>query len=224
MLCTKCSEVVKPVVVLDIDGTLGDYHGHFFKFALRYLGLEDGFRFHNYNGIGSYREWFRSQSGIDDRTWYDIKLAYRQGAQKRSMPIYDGAVELCGAVQEVGAELWLCTTRPFQRLDRIDPDTRFWLDRYGIKYDGLVHDDDKYGIMAQNIDRDRVVVILDDEIEQVKSAIVEFGAFPVYLRHNSFNSLAASAQSVYDLDDARRIVITRTKRWIESHAEESASV
>lgn len=216
MLCSKCSERLKPIVVLDIDGTLGDYHGHFFKFALRYLGMEDGFRFRQYNGIGSYREWFLKQTGVDPRTWYDIKLAYRQGAQKRSMPIYDGAEELCVGMREVGAELWLCTTRPFMRLDRIDPDTRFWLSRYNIQYDGLIHDDDKYQLLSERINGDRIVAILDDEIEQVQLADNIFGTAIPFLRHNGYNSLASYPQSIYDLHDARRAFISRIKTWQEA--------
>jgi hypothetical protein len=38
VLCTRCSSVVKPLVAVDIDGTLGDYHTHFLNFAREYLG------------------------------------------------------------------------------------------------------------------------------------------------------------------------------------------
>ena len=35
--CSVCSDQVKPIVALDIDGTLGEYHGQFVKFATMYF-------------------------------------------------------------------------------------------------------------------------------------------------------------------------------------------
>jgi hypothetical protein len=42
-----------------------------------------------------------------------------------------------------GAEVWLTTTRPHDRFDRVDPDTREWCRRNGINFDGLLYDGDK---------------------------------------------------------------------------------
>lgn len=221
MLCSKCSEVVKPVVVVDIDGTLGDYHGHFLRFAWQYLGLvRDGksFSYHAYTGDGSFCEWFMEQTGCDVRTWHDIKLAYRQGAMKRSMPPYDGAKELCALVQNYGGELWLCTTRPFLRLDRVDPDTRFWLEQQEIHYDGLIHDDDKYQVLKDRIDADRIVMILDDEIEQVLQADALFGGDKTILRRNAYNGDTSFKHLSDDLDAIAVSATIKINSWVRQHA------
>lgn len=112
----------KPIVAIDIDGTLADYHGYFLNFASQYLGrampspsqINPGMRLSEF-------------MGIDHDTYRQVKLAYRQGGLKRSMPAFPGAKELCQSVIDAGAELWICTTRPYLRLDNIDPDTREWL-------------------------------------------------------------------------------------------------
>lgn len=218
MLCTQCGSVIDPVVVLDIDGTLGDYHTHFLRFAKAYLGLDEVVS-KPYTGIGSFREWYTRATGIDDRTWHDIKLAYRQGAQKRSMPVFDNAAELTQSLMMRGAEVWLCTTRPFMRLDNVDPDTRFWLDLHGIKYDGLIHDEAKYEKMASYVDSGRVVAVLEDEAEQLGDADHYFNGAAI-LRHNNYNRLVSHSPSVYDLTEARAVILHSLDQWREenSHA------
>ncbi len=189
MRCSECSTVIKPVVAIDIDGTLGDYHGHFMTFALAYLGAS---RVHverkPYRGERPMKEWLCEAAGIDRRTWHDIKLAYRQGAQKRSMPAYDGAAALCETVRATGAELYLTTTRPYMRLDNVDPDTRWWLSRNQIEYDGLLYDEDKYKVLASNLDAGRVVAVLDDLPEQYDAAAEVFGEDVPILRRNAYNT------------------------------------
>ena len=109
----------RPVVALDIDGTLGDYHAHFLWFAERYFGrpfpppteVNPGLRLSTF-------------MGIPHREYRDCKLAYRQGGLKRFMPAYPYASELTENIHETGADVWICTSRPYLRLDNIDPDTR----------------------------------------------------------------------------------------------------
>lgn len=207
--------MIDPVVVVDIDGTLGDYHSHFLRFAREYLGLT-GLATRPYTGHGSFREWFRKATGIDDRTWHDIKLAYRQGAQKRSMPVFEGAAGLSKSIMMRGAELWLCTTRPFMRLDNVDPDTRFWLDLHGIRYDGLIHDEAKYAKMASYVDPERVVAVLEDEGEQAEEAKRIFGN-GVILRHNEYNRLVSFLPSVYNLQEAAEMIAGKINIWQREH-------
>src|SRR5215469_12792963 len=122
-----------PVVALDIDGTLGDYHTHFLWFAERWLGmsmpsatkLNPGKRLSDF-------------MGIPHELYQQCKLAYRQGGLKRWMPCYPYASQLTGKIREAGAQVWICTTRPYLRLDNIDPDTREWLRRNKIEYDAVI--------------------------------------------------------------------------------------
>jgi hypothetical protein len=105
VLCSNCGRDVKPVVALDIDGTLADYHGDFEAFAARWLGRPPSGVL--YRGHCEYWEWFTAVFDVDRTTFRAIKLAYRQGGGKRTMPLYNKARELAFYVRERGAELWL---------------------------------------------------------------------------------------------------------------------
>jgi hypothetical protein len=154
-LCSDCNDIIRPVVVLDIDGTLGDYHGHFHAFAEAYEGrmLNPGF-----DGSCELHEWYNMS--LDH--YREIKLAYRQGGMKRSMPCYADADLLVRSLQLWGAEVWICTTRPYLRLDNIDPDTREWLARNRIHYDGLLYSENKYQRLLEIVDPARIVAVMDD--------------------------------------------------------------
>jgi len=189
MLCTHCSAPVRPIVACDIDGTLGDYHGHFVMFASHYLARRLKAA-ENYRSNKKFAEYL----GISLPEYRTIKLAYRQGGMKRSMPIFQGSQVLVKTILEAGCELWLTTTRPYLRLDNIDPDTRFWLERHGIKYHGLLYDEDKYQVLAEMIDPGRVVLVIDDLVEQHVAAANHFGQDKAVLYANPHNEWMASVQ------------------------------
>jgi hypothetical protein len=162
----------KPVVALDIDGTLGDYHANFLSFADLYFGtMSYGAMIGTPNPGLPLWEFM----GISQRDYRDAKLAYRQGGWKRWMPCYPLAAELTNFIREQGAEVWLCTTRPYLRLDNVDPDTREWLRRNGIEYDALLfdpaHEDDgtKYDELLRQAGS-RVASIVDDLPEMIEAA------------------------------------------------------
>src|SRR5262245_23435105 len=143
MLCSRCHEPVMPIVSLDIDGTMGDYHHHFVRFALLYMGMKPDMTDHyvdKYVGTVPMRMWFCATFGVSEDVWRDIKLAYRQGAQKRSMPVSPWASPITKRLKERHVEIWVTTTRPYLRLDGVDPDTRFWLKHNNILYDHLLYD------------------------------------------------------------------------------------
>lgn len=163
MLCSKCQHPIHPVVVLDIDGTLGDYHGHFHAFAEAYEGraLRPG-----YDGSMELHEWY----GMHLEHYRNIKLAYRQGGMKRSMPCYADARELTATLRKNNVETWVCTTRPYLRLDNIDPDTREWLARNRISYDGLLYSENKYERLLEIVAAERIVAVVDDLPEMCDAA------------------------------------------------------
>lgn len=163
MLCSNCSQPIKSVVAIDIDGTLGDYHGQFRSFAEQYLGT---FLPLEYPGGQEYSEFL----GIEKQTYREIKLAYRQGGNKRWMPLYAGALSFMGMARNSGAEIWMATTRPWLRLDNIDPDTRHWLDRNKVEYDRMVYGEDKYKQLVTMIDKERIALVVDDLLEQCIAA------------------------------------------------------
>lgn len=174
----------QPVVALDLDGTLGNYHKWFLQFAEMYFGrpmpnpaeINPGMPLYKFMGIKQYE-------------YRDCKLAYRQGGMKRGMPVYEGASRLSQTVRKAGAELWLCTTRPYLRLDNIDPDTREWLHRHHIEYDAVLFDGlhrPKYEELVQQIDPERIVAVVDDLPEQIASA-GKSGVRRLFLRDQPYN-------------------------------------
>lgn len=155
--------VLRPVVALDIDGTLGEYHNHFLRFAAEWLQRPIST---HWDG----KEPFWRMLGTSKAVYRQIKLCYRQGGLKRSMPVRHWAPELTRGVRAAGAEVWVCTTRPYLRLDNIDPDTRFWLRHHGIQFDGVLFGENKYRDLASLVGVERVVGVLDDESEQCERA------------------------------------------------------
>jgi len=155
---------MKPVVALDIDGTLGNYHHHFTQFAALWTGREMPDPSENTEGVPLYK-WLH----MSKTTYREAKLAYRQGGWKRWMPCYPGAAELVRYMRKE-AQVWICTTRPYLRLDNIDPDTRHWLRRNGIQYDGVLFGHHKYRELAKIVGRQNVLMVVDDLPELLETA------------------------------------------------------
>lgn len=221
MHCSECGEIIKPIVAVDIDGTIGDYHGHFLRFASEWTGkgLEPllGGSIHMYSGVFPFRQYCCRLFDIDDATYRNIKLAYRQGGMKRSMPIMAGAQALCWAIKDAGAELWVTTTRPYLSLDNIVPDTVHWLSRWEIDYDYMLFDADKYAQMAERIDTVRVVAVLDDLGEMYDAASAAIGSHAPILVQGSFN-YQVRRPSMSSLDACADIVLARIASWKERYA------
>jgi hypothetical protein len=175
----------KPVVALDIDGTLGDYHRHFLNFAEGYFGRPMPHPEEARHGVR-----LSTFIGVSHREYRDCKLAYRQGAQKRTMPAYPFASKLTHNVRAAGAALWICTTRPYLRLDNIDPDTREWLRRNSIEYDAVVFEgideESKYGDLVSQVGLPRIIAVCDDLPAQVQDA-QRLGIGTCYLRDQPYN-------------------------------------
>lgn len=169
-----------PVVALDIDGTLGDYHGHFTRFAEAWTGKKMPDPKDNTGGVP-----FHKHLGISKSTYRQCKLAYRQGGMKRSMPAYSGASQLTRHIRKKGAQVWICTTRPYLRLDNIDPDTRHWLRRNGIQYDNVLYGEHKYRDLRKSVGEGRVLFVVDDLPVMLEQAIGQ-GMFPM-VRDQPYN-------------------------------------
>jgi hypothetical protein len=218
MLCSNCSGAVKPVVAVDIDGTLGDYHTHFLDFVKQYLGFRGVVIGPAYLGTESFKSYCMGLFNITEGEWRDIKLAYRQGAQKRSMPVFAWAQPLTGIVRWEGAELWITTTRPYLRLDNIDPDTREWLARAGVEYDGLIYDKHKYRILAEQVDPERVVAVVDDLADKIEEARRYFSLAVPILKLGSYNEGSYVIGSAHhSLQAVTAEIVNRIQRWKELH-------
>jgi hypothetical protein len=154
-----------PVVAFDLDGTLGDYYAHFEWFASLYTQRTVKAHFEP-EMQGDYCR----ALGMEKEMYRDIKLAYRQGGMKRCMPVFRYSRALVSLVRTLGVQVWICTTRPYLRLDNIDPDTRFWLDRNIGRVDGLLYGEEKYQDLVDIVGRDRVLAIYDDLPENIIDA------------------------------------------------------
>lgn len=198
-----------PVFGIDIDGTLGNYHQHFINFAAAYTGrtmpdprdINPALPLRRFLGLGSplYRQ---------------CKLAYRNGGMKRSMPCYPGASELTKGLRAQGAEVWICTSRPYNQLGNIDPDTRHWLRRNGIQYDNVLWGERKYLDLAKMCG-ERVVAILDDLPAMITQA--EGLGIPAVLRDQPYNVYLDDDEihRVHDLDAALKVLKAMLIDWKE---------
>jgi hypothetical protein len=206
----------KPVVALDIDGTLGDYHKHFLWFATHWFGRE--FPAPEKAEFGVRLSTFM---GVTHREYRDCKLAYRQGGLKRFMPAYPFASGLTSGLRRDGAQIWLCTTRPYLRLDNIDPDTREWLRRNRIEYDAVIfpgldeEEGTKYRDLVEQVGLDRIVGICDDLPEQTADAYTR-GIEPVYIRDQPYNRAdLVKGHRVHDLTELHRCLSIDLEMWKE---------
>lgn len=212
MLCTKCSNEIEPIVAIDIDGTLGDYHSHMVKFFCGYFGREvpEGW-------TGDPPDW-EEYLGLTKAEYREGKLAFRQGGLKRTMPMFPGASALTWQAHAQGAEVWITTTRPWQRLDSVDPDTREWLSRNDIYFDHLLYDEHKYHRLAELVDPDRVIFVLDDLPDMYSEADSEFSVGVTHLirrRHNSAHP--RSFVITGGLQEALTIAERKIRNWRSVH-------
>lgn len=214
MLCTLCSEEVKPIVAFDLDGTLSDYHTTYPDFACDYFNIS---RIKApWDGSGEFEEWI----GLTKAEYREAKLAYRQGGMKRLQPIFDDVVLLLSETRRAGAEIWLTTTRPWNRYDSTDPDTLHWLGKHGINFDFLLYDDYKYERLAKIVDSERVVGVLEDLPDQYRAAAVAFGPkVPVLIkrRHNEWQRTTEFFEVAEDLKDAIPRIGARIRAWRRAH-------
>jgi hypothetical protein len=155
----------KPIVALDIDGTIADYHVWFLRFAEMWLGRPMPDPEANNPGLPLHRF-----MGVSKTTYRKVKLAYRQGGLKRAMPCLSGIDSAIRSWRRAGAEVWICTTRPYLRLDNIDPDTREWLRRNHIQYDAVLFGHNKYRELHRIVGPDRVVAVADDLTAMLEQA------------------------------------------------------
>lgn len=212
----------KPVVALDIDGTLGDYHSNFLSFATLYF---DEPRFLAMIGSDNPGLPLWEFMGIEHRDYREAKLAYRQGGWKRWMPVYPGASELTQEIRSAGAEVWICTTRPYLRLDNVDPDTREWLRRNKIQYDAVLFDPldesrTKYDELAEQAG-DRVAAVVDDLPEMIEAAykagLCRFPAHGPILRDQPYNRHYENRRRSASCEEIQIRVLDDLERWKKHH-------
>jgi hypothetical protein len=196
------------VVAVDIDGTLGDFHSHFLEFAADYFDIEVAY---SYDGAESFKEWWMDMTNRTAKDWHDVKLAYRQGGMKRTMPLYDQGGDLVDTIIASQAEIWITTTRPYLSLDNIVPDTVEWCRRHAIEYDGILFDEGKYEQLVQRVDPERVVAVVDDLWDMCDAADVAVGR-PISMLVATEWNRGIIRDNRYSMEE----IIDRIPRLIES--------
>ena len=201
----------KPVIAIDLDGTLGDHHLHFLRFAEAWYGrpmpdpsdINPGLPLHKFMGTSK-------------ATYRKCKLAYRQGGLKRSMPCYPGARELTVDLRKAGAEVWICTSRPYLSHGNIEPDTRHWLRRHGIQYDDVLYGENKYRNLVKAVGRDHIVTVLDDLPEMIDQAHAL--GLQSLIRDQPYNRHRTDVPRVNDLDFAKKVLVIDVEIWRDKNA------
>lgn len=211
MKCEHCHNHVRPVVALDIDGTSANWHASFLQFLESYLGVSEE-SWWDYNGQGELSEWLM----LDKRTYQEAKLAFRSGGFKRWMEPREGLGGFVDTCNRLGCDLWITTTRPWLRLDNMDPDTREWLRRNEVPYKGLLYDDAKYEQLCEAVDRDRVVLVLEDQSDQYQSARAV--GLPVALMGSNWNRYYWAGKTVVQGFGAANAMLERNMiLWRDKH-------
>lgn len=204
----------KPVFGIDVDGTLAEYHGHFLAFAEQWLGRQ--ITGQPYRGEQTLAQFM----GVSKQTYRRIKLAYRQSGLKRAMPPLTGAPELTRSLRRSGAQVWICTTRPYLRVPGVEEDTRVWLRRNGIQYDELLMGEHKYRdlVAHQKHGAADVVAVLDDLPELIERA-KEQRLLPVLLRrpHNTSFEWPLRARG---LAEAQELLLELLQAWKRNESAE----
>lgn len=195
---------LRPVIGLDLDGTLAEYHQHFIWFAKMWAGQRID---PMYKGEVS----MAKHCGMSKTRYRKCKLAYRQSGLKRDMPALGDVRALTRGLRQEGASIWICTTRPYLKVDGVEEDVRIWLRRQGAQYDGLLLGEHKYRELARQVGREKIVAVLDDLPEMVLQA-AGLG-IPVILHRRPHNILFNWPHWVEDLATAKLQLSALLKHW-----------
>jgi len=209
-LCSDCSAPIRPIVAVDIDGTLSEYHRKLTAFATDYWNkkIPSGIV---WNGHGDFEDWL----GLTREQYQEAKLAYRQGGYKRTAEWQPGAEEFMARLGLLNVEVWITTTRPWNRLDSVDPDTRFWLDRHGVHYDHLLYDDHKYKRLSEIVDPGRVIAVVEDLPDMTAEAVEVFGSNQVIQMQRDHNWPNEECWYLEDFSSAFKVVCMNLNKWME---------
>lgn len=196
-----------PVVAIDIDGTMGAYHAHFTKFAEAWTGKKMPSVSEPTGGVP-----FHKHLGISKQTYRKVKLAYRQGGMKRSMPVYPEVGDLTRMIRSKGVQVWICSTRPYLSLDNIEPDTRHWLrERAKAQFDNALFGEHKYRDLVKAVGAERVVCVFDDLPEMINQAC-DLG-LRSYIRTQPYNVNYARVDLAGRVDNARDMMWAFEQEW-----------
>jgi hypothetical protein len=209
-----------PVIGLDIDGTLGNYHKHFVWFLENIYWPGQRFPLH----------WEHATEGefsealcVSKPEYRAAKLAYRMGGLKRCMPIFanDADKDMYAVKHEIqylrsqGIQVWICTTRPWLSLTTVDPDTQYWLENNVGQVDGLIYGEDKYADLVDIVGKDRILGVIDDLPENIERGN-QLGLHTA-IRRGSHNQWWLDEQTNTQHFNRIKDMSTIVDGWMENH-------
>ena len=121
------------VCAIDLDDTLADSSKYFVDV------------YHRENCTGTpYKNRAELKKSLNTLVYEEYKSWYRESGEKVNIPIMSGAKELCDYLKSIGYKIVIISARPYEKYNRIFPDTLQWLNNNEIKYDAVYFEKDKH--------------------------------------------------------------------------------
>jgi len=147
----------RPIVITDIDGTVGDWRTHFLKW------LES-------KGIKHVVEDQSTSLMIDNdlsmlyKEYYDLKEEFESTGQYRNIEVYEDAHELLVELKSrYNAYIIAVTARPSDHYSRIWMDTWMWLESNKLPVDKLIIGSESRILLAHSLqESSHEVIMLED--------------------------------------------------------------
>lgn len=146
-----------PIVITDIDGTLGDWRKTFEEW-LAGKGIKP-----------EYKDSVRTLRIDEDLSmrypdYYDLKEEFEASGEYRNIEVYDDArIVLQNLRREYNAFVIAITARPADKYKRIWLDTWEWLQKNSIPVDKLLIGSDPRILLAHSLSQGQKVIMLEDD-------------------------------------------------------------
>lgn len=157
------------VCAIDLDDTLADSSKYFVDV------------YHRENCTGTpYKNRADLKKSINILDYEEYKNWYRESGEKLNIPIMPGAKELCDHLKSVGYKIVIISARPYEKHNRIYPDTLQWLNDNEISYDAIYFEKDKHIKILKQLPN--LSFIIEDNPEYAKQIAAQ--GYKVYLLPN----------------------------------------
>lgn len=129
----KIIEKTDKVCAIDLDDTLADSSEYFIEV---------------YSKLNGNIKVFKNRAELKERLsaleYEEYKRWYRESGEKINIPVKKGAKELCDNLKKAGYKIVIISARPYEKHNRIFPDTLQWLKENEIQYDAIYFERDKH--------------------------------------------------------------------------------
>ena len=162
------------VCAIDLDDTLANSSTHFVKVYNEKNCIESPTKGYPYKSRDQLKK------GVPALEYEEYKSYFRESGEKINIEVKDGAKELCEHLKKQGYKIVIISARPYEKHNRIFPDTLEWLEENGIKYDAIYFEKDKHLKILKQLPN--LSFIVEDNPDYAKQ-IAEQG-YRVFLLNN----------------------------------------